>query len=54
LIWTKLESGLVMDSFDHLDVNRHLNGLPDWTHSNAIVYTRTETCCFRCVINPGY
>jgi arylsulfate sulfotransferase len=24
--------------FDHLDVNRHLMGLPDWTHSNAIVY----------------
>ncbi len=26
------------NGFDHLDVNRHLNGLPDWTHSNAIVY----------------
>ena len=26
-------------AFDHLDVNRHLQGLPDWTHSNAIVYT---------------
>jgi arylsulfate sulfotransferase len=27
-------------SFDHLDVNRHpYFGLPDWTHSNAIVYT---------------
>jgi arylsulfate sulfotransferase len=25
--------------FDHLDVNRHLFGLPDWTHSNALVYT---------------
>jgi arylsulfate sulfotransferase len=26
--------------FDHgLDINRHLQGLPDWTHSNAIVYT---------------
>jgi arylsulfate sulfotransferase len=25
--------------FDHLDVNRHLMGLPDWTHSNAIIYT---------------
>jgi arylsulfate sulfotransferase len=21
-----------------LDINRHLNGLPDWTHSNAILY----------------
>ena len=27
------------DGFDHLDVNRHLMGFPDWTHSNAIVYT---------------
>jgi hypothetical protein len=27
-------------SFDHLDVNRHpYFGLPDWTHSNAIIYT---------------
>jgi arylsulfate sulfotransferase len=26
--------------FDHgLDINRHLQGLPDWTHSNAITYT---------------
>jgi arylsulfate sulfotransferase len=26
-------------AFDHLDVNRHLNGLPDWTHGNAVVLT---------------
>jgi arylsulfate sulfotransferase len=26
-------------AFDHLDVNRHLNGLPDWTHANAITYS---------------
>ena len=26
------------NSFDYLDVNRHLAGLPDWTHSNALVY----------------
>jgi arylsulfate sulfotransferase len=25
-------------AFDHLDVNRHLEGLPDWTHSNAVIY----------------
>lgn len=25
-------------TFDHLDVNRHLMGFPDWTHSNTIVY----------------
>lgn len=29
-------------AFDHLDVNRHLFGLPDWTHSNALVYTPDE------------
>ena len=28
------------NSFDHLDVNRHpYFGLPDWTHSNALIYT---------------
>ncbi|HEV2396672.1 MAG TPA: aryl-sulfate sulfotransferase [Candidatus Sulfotelmatobacter sp.] len=25
-------------SFDHLDVKRHLAGLPDWTHGNGLVY----------------
>jgi len=34
------------NSFDHQDsvfnVNRHLNGLPDWTHSNALVYTPVD------------
>jgi hypothetical protein len=25
-------------AFDHLDVNRHPFGLPDWTHSNAVIY----------------
>ena len=24
-------------AFNFLDLNRHLQGLPDWTHSNAIV-----------------
>jgi len=28
--------------FDYLDVNRHLFGLPDWTHSNALVYTPND------------
>ena len=27
------------NSFDHLDVNRALDGLPDWTHSNALLYS---------------
>jgi hypothetical protein len=26
-------------AFDYLNVNRHLQGLPDWTHSNALTYT---------------
>ncbi len=30
------------NGFDHLDVNRHLNGLPDWTHSNAITYLPSD------------
>lgn len=30
------------NSFDYLDVNRHLNGLPDWTHSNALVYSASD------------
>lgn len=29
-------------AFDHLDVNRHLNGLPDWTHSNALIYSPND------------
>lgn len=29
-------------AFDHLDVNRHLSGLPDWTHSNAVVYSPND------------
>ncbi|HWO33946.1 MAG TPA: aryl-sulfate sulfotransferase [Candidatus Acidoferrum sp.] len=30
------------NSFDHLDVNRHLSGLPDWTHSNALIYSAED------------
>src|SRR3984893_845244 len=29
-------------AFDHLDVDRHLMGFPDWTHSNAVVYTPND------------
>jgi arylsulfate sulfotransferase len=29
----------IWSTFDHLDVNRHPMGLPDWTHSNTIVYS---------------
>src|SRR5579872_3747274 len=29
-------------SFDHLDVNRHLSGLPDWTHGNGVAYSPVD------------
>jgi arylsulfate sulfotransferase len=32
----------VWNAFDYLDINRHLNGLPDWTHSNALVYSADD------------
>jgi hypothetical protein len=35
VVWT-------WSAFDYLDVNRHLNGLPDWTHSNAVIYSPTD------------
>jgi len=32
----------VWSSFDHMDINRHLMGLPDWTHANAIIYSPVD------------
>ena len=29
----------VWSTFDHLDLNRHPISFPDWTHSNAVVYS---------------
>jgi arylsulfate sulfotransferase len=29
-------------TFDHLDVNRHPMSFPDWTHSNAVIYSRDD------------
>ncbi len=34
-----LHPAWVWNEFDHLDVNRHPMQFPDWTHTNAIVYT---------------
>jgi len=31
--------GWTWSAFDHLDITRALQGYPDWTHSNAIVYS---------------
>ncbi len=32
----------IWNEFDHLDVNRHPMGFPDWTHSNAIIYSSDD------------
>lgn len=32
----------VWNSFDHLDVNRHPMAFPDWTHTNAIIYSQDD------------
>jgi len=32
----------VWNSFDHLDVNRHPYLFPDWTHSNALLYSTDD------------
>ena len=39
---TNLNPVWVWDSFDHLDVNRHPYMFPDWTHSNAVLYSATD------------
>jgi len=36
---TSLNPVWVWNEFDHLDVNRHPFKFPDWTHTNAIVYS---------------
>jgi hypothetical protein len=37
-----LNPGWIWNEFDHLDVNRHPRGLPDWTHTNAILYSKDD------------
>ncbi len=39
---TNLNPVWVWNEFDHLDVNRHPANFPDWTHSNAIVYSKDD------------
>ena len=36
---TNLQPVWVWSTFDHLDVNRHPVNTPDWTHSNALLYS---------------
>ncbi len=39
---TNLNVAWVWNEFDHLDVNRHPSAFPDWTHTNAIVYSKDD------------
>jgi hypothetical protein len=39
---TNLNVSWVWSEFDHLDVNRHPIGFPDWTHTNAVVYSPND------------
>jgi arylsulfate sulfotransferase len=32
----------IWNEFDHFDVNRHPMGFPDWTHSNALIYSADD------------
>lgn len=36
---SNLEPVWVWNEFDHLDINRHPYMFPDWTHSNAVMYS---------------
>jgi arylsulfate sulfotransferase len=39
---TDLNPVWVWSEFDHLDVNRHPWNFPDWTHTNAVIYSPTD------------
>jgi hypothetical protein len=39
---TNLNPVWFWNSFDHLDVNREPYSFPDWTHSNAVLYSATD------------
>jgi arylsulfate sulfotransferase len=39
---TNLNPVWLWNTFDHLDVNRHPLSFPDWTHSNAVLYSATD------------
>ena len=39
---TNLNPVWVWNEFDHLDVNRHPENFPDWTHTNAAVYSKDD------------
>jgi hypothetical protein len=37
--WSTFDHTITSSPSDVLDINRHLLAFPDWTHSNALVYT---------------
>ena len=39
---TNLQPVWVWNEFDHFDVNRHPLSFPDWTHTNAVVYSKDD------------
>lgn len=39
---TNLNPVWVWNEFDHLDVNRHPNSFPDWTHTNDVIYSKDD------------
>ena len=39
---TNLQPVWVWNEFDHLDINRHPYMFPDWTHSNALMYSSSD------------
>lgn len=39
---TNLQPVWVWNEFDHLDVNRHPENFPDWTHTNAVIYSPSD------------
>lgn len=39
---SNLQPVWVWNEFDHLDVNRHPWNFPDWTHTNAVIYSKDD------------
>ena len=39
---TSFNIAWVWNEFDHLDINRHPTSFPDWTHTNALLYSPTD------------
>lgn len=39
---TNLQPVWVWNEFDHLDINRHPYMFPDWTHTNAVMYSSDD------------